>query len=590
MGAAWRFLKTLGRSLVTMLVLGLSLLPLSALLLAFPALASQESVLEDTVGRRRGLLKFSKRIFAVLLGVSLLVVQLAIAVEATAQLPLPERGAYASIARGFLPAPMIMLGQTKREQEQQLKEMKPSPAMEAFFRTPLHEKLPKPMVQHWPVVMLFMYVLDVAVLLFIGRVPFAYNLRNLRVRWLTNGMTALAFLFVIGLLVFLLAFVNGMNDLIENTGVPGNVIVLSDGATDELFSNMELGAIDTLVSLEVDLDPNDRPIPPVRLARDYVEGRDVPLGVAETYYVVNQPIPNTNPPRRRFVQLRTVNSPDLARLVHGIELLPGGQWFEPAPRSPIGCVLGEGIAKKLGEDFGKPQLEPGDHFTLGDMTWRVYGVMKSEGTTVASEIWALRSSLIYIPLGKERITTIVLRTEQGTLEAARAFAHHINERYTQQKLKAYAEPDYFAELTKTNNDFLAAIVVVAAVMAIGGVFGMMTTMFASIAQRIRDVGVLRLLGFKRWQILVSFMLESLLIAVAGGAAGCLLCWLFVDGAAASSTISGGGGGGGKSFAITIRVNAEVVALGMLFAMMMGRLGGLVPALSAMRMSILDALK
>ena len=71
-------------------------------------------------------------------------------------------------------------------------------------------------------------------------------------------------------------------------------------------------------------------------------------------------------------------------------------------------------------------------------------------------------------------------------------------------MKAFSEPDYYAELTKTNKSmFLYVIIILAVIMSIGGVFGMMTTMFASINQRIRDIGVLRLLGFKRWQLLVS---------------------------------------------------------------------------------------
>ena len=234
-------------------------------------------------------------------------------------------------------------------------------------------------------------------------------------------------------------------------------------------------------------------------------------------------MPNSNPPRRRFVQLRSIEDPQVAAAVHNIELYPGGKWFGPAgvdDQSRIQCVLGEGVAGTLGEDSGKKRLAPGDTFTLGDMEWVVAGVMKSEGTTFGSEIWVKRFSLIYQPFGKEKYTTLVMRTEQDTRQASRAMAWHLNKRYTQQKLKAFAEPDYYAELTKTNNFFLTAVVIVAVVMAIGGVFGMMTTMFATIAQRIRDIGVLRLLGFKRWQVTVSFLLESLTVAVIGGALGC----------------------------------------------------------------------
>lgn len=584
----WNIIQSVLWTLATLVVLGFSLLPLSALLLALPVVAPQESVLQDTVRRRSFLRYFASAIFALLTAMTVLIAQLAVSVEITTRLPLPERGPYASIARGFLPAPGVMLGETEKQRNEAMAKM-PSEVQE-FFRTPLHEKLPPAMVQHWPVVVLLMYTFDVVLLFLIGRIPFAYNLRNLRVRWLTNLMTAIAFLFVIGLLVFLLAFVNGMNDLTENTGVPGNVFVLSEGATDELFSNMNYEDFGNTEKVVVDLDPNGRSIPPVRIRTIVRDGRVEWLGSGETYYVVNQPIPNTNPERRRFVQLRTLLDPEISRQVHGLDVKPGGRWLDPVARSPVPCLLGEGIAKTLGGDVGKKSLEPGDTFNLGDMPWEVVGIMKTEGTTFGSEIWAVRSNIIYIPLGKELATTVVMRTDRDTLEASRAFAYHLNHRYTQRRVKAFAEPDYYAELTKTNDTFLSAIVVVAVVMAVGGVFGMMTTMFAAIAQRIRDIGVLRLLGFKRWQIMVSFMIESLAIAVIGGAAACMLCWLFVDGRDAVSTLSSGGGGGGKNFAVRIRVSFEVMALGMLFAMMMGRLGGLVPALSAMRTKILDTLR
>ena len=281
-------------------------------------------------------------------------------------------------------------------------------------------------------------------------------------------------------------------------------------------------------------------------------------------------------------------------MVHNVEFLPGGRWFNEVGvdnDSRIECVLGEGIARTLGEDYGKKALVTGDVFRLGDSDWIVTGIMKSEGTTFGSEIWAKRIDRIFKPFGKDTFSTLVLRSEKESLEASRAIANYLSKRYTQQKLKAFAEPDYYAELTKTNNTFLVAIIIVCIVMAIGGVFGMMTTMFASIAQRIRDIGVLRLLGFKRWQVMVSFMLESLTIALIGGLAGVVLAWLFADGRSTVSTLSGGSAGPtGKSVALKIVVSPEVMAMGLLFALAMGRLGGLVPALSAMQKKILDSLR
>jgi putative ABC transport system permease protein len=588
-----RLLARVGSLLTTLFVLGLSLLPLSCLLLAFPALNRQESVLTDSVGPAGWLRRTAGRLFALMAGLVVLLTVMAVSVEAVTRLPLPEHGSFAVIAKKFMPAPMGFMGKTAREQEEAVAKL-PPPAQE-FVKTPLYERLPPVMSEHWPFVVLGVYALDLVILLFIGKVPLAYNLRNVRVRWKTNVMTAFAFAAVIGLLTFLLAFVNGMNNLTENTGVPGNVFVLSDGSTDELFSNLGYGDLDNVERVLVDLDEKDRPLKtPVRVKQVEQNGKPVTLASRETYYAINQPIPNSDPPRRRFVQLRSLENAFVAAAVHNIELYPGGQWFGSSgvnDKSQIQCVLGEGVAGVLGEDQGKKRLGPGDVFTLGEVEWVVTGIMKTEGTTFGSEIWVKRFSRVYQPFGKEKYTTLVMRTDADTKEAAKAMAHHLSKRYTQQKLKAFAEPDYYAELTKTNDFFLTAVIVVAVVMAIGGVFGMMTTMFASIAQRIKDIGVLRLLGFKRWQVMVSFLLESLTIAVIGGALGCLLAWGLADGKSTTSTLSGGGGGpGGKSFALTIDVDTQVMAMGMLFTLVMGRLGGLVPALTAMRMKILESLR
>ncbi|MGL6072676.1 MAG: ABC transporter permease [Fimbriiglobus sp.] len=588
---------------VTVFLLALSLLPLSALLMAFPAINPSESVLSETTGRESMLRRILLRITALITALIVLLAVFGISVELvtrfqenTGEMFLSERGQFNSISKAFMPAPSMMMGKTQRQKDEALSKMPPE--MQEFMKTPLHEKMPPAFVNYWPLVIFVMYILDIFLLLAVGKVPLRYNLRNLRVRWLTNAMTCFCFVFVIALLVFLLAFVSGMNNLTENTGSPGNVFVLSDGATDELFSNLGYGDLDNVERAVATLDTKDRLMQtPVAVGKmKNREGRDVAMASKETYYSINQPIAGTNPPRRRFVSLRTLEDPDIAERVHDVELFPGGRWFSMSgvdQQSRIECVLGEGIAKTLGADLAraKGMMEVGDEFQLGDMTWVVTGIMKSEGKTFGSEIWAKRFNRITEPFGKTSYSTLILRTDANTKAASTILAHELSKRYTQQKLKAFSEPDYYAELTKTNNEFLVVIVIVAVVMSIGGVFGMMTTMFASIAQRIRDIGVLRLLGFKRWQVMISFMLESLAIALIGGSIGALLIRLFADGKGSTSTLSGGGGGpGGKSVAITIDVNFEVVVLGLLFALAMGRLGGLVPALSAMRMKILESLR
>jgi ABC-type antimicrobial peptide transport system permease subunit len=113
-------------------------------------------------------------------------------------------------------------------------------------------------------------------------------------------------------------------------------------------------------------------------------------------------------------------------------------------------------------------------------------------------------------------------------------------------------------------------------------------MFAAISQRIKDIGVLRILGFASWQILVSFLLESLVIALVGGLLGCALGYL-ANGWSASSIV-GSGQGGGKSVVLKLVVDANTLATGMLLTLVMGGLGGLLPALSAMRLKPLDSLR
>ena len=586
-------LYKVGLLLGTALLLGLSLLPLSVLLFAFPAIVPQESVLNDTISDKRSWLRRTLgRFFSLITAVAILLGLMVLSVEIVTQLPLPEKGSFAVLVKTMLPAPSSFMGEDKEAQDKALAAI-PDTNLRKFLATPVHKQLPPAMVQHWQFVILTMYFLDVLLLMFVGKVPLAYNLRNVRVRWKMNLLTVIAFTAVIGLLSFLLAFVNGMNNMSQNSGVPGNVFVLSDGSTDEIFSNLPKDGMDKASRVKVTLDSKNRRLPaPLTIKQIDRNGEPVYMASEETYYTVNQAVPNSS--RRRFLQLRAMQNAEIAAAVHNVELYPGGEWFRDVGvdnQSRIQCVLGEGIAQTLAEDQGKPILEIGDTFELGEMTWVVTGIMKSAGTTFGSEIWAKSFSRLWNPFGKDKPTTYVLRTNFDSVEAARAFAHHLTQRYEGDELKAYAEPDYYAELTKTNNTFLVATVIVAVVMAIGGVFGMMTTLFASIAQRIRDIGVLRLIGFKRWQITVSFLLESLTLAFLGGITGIAIAWLLADGRTSTSTLSGGGGGpGGKSIALTIDVDIQVMAMGMLFALAMGRIGGLVPALSAMRIKVLDSLR
>src|SRR5574340_597851 len=254
-------------------------------------------------------------------------------------------------------------------------------------------------------------------LLLLGRVPLSYNLRNLTVRWRTTLITALAFTLSIALLTVMLAFVNGMDRLTENSGRADNVLVMTDRAPDEVMSNLDVGDL-----AEIEHQPQVR----------RVSGR--PMASRETYLVVNQFIPGgvAGLQGRRFLQLRGIDDPQMAATVHDLQLRPGSERFSaagvreasgaedrPGATTVIECVMGEGAARELGHERSSDEaaqsgkaspLVVGDTFTLGKRTWLVVGILDSSGSMFNSEVWAKRSLVAEI-FGKNTYTTLVLRAD-----------------------------------------------------------------------------------------------------------------------------------------------------------------------------------
>lgn len=477
------------------------------------------------------------------------------------------------------------------------------------------------------------------ILLAIGKVPLSYNLMNLKTRWLTTVYTVGSFVLVVGIQIMLLAFVNGMYAMTESSGQPGNVLILSEGSTDEAFSN--LGFAD---GSEIETQDG--------IARDE-NGRS--MVSRETYLGISQQLTDrkTGQPKRRFLQVRGVDDPAMSVKVHGRKMLPGGEFFsESGVReisasgdTAIEAMLGEAIARELGSDRTeemlatakrKDRLDVGDTFKIGERLWYVTGVLKSTGTVYDSEVWT-RQSQVGPLFGKSTYTTFCVRArpdyrkdQRKALIASRITSAKkafddavelkkadkdaptpqrltIREDYSEQQwgaelLREYfateyktaavspqVEETYFANLSATNVQFLFMSLIVAFIMSMGGLFGVMNTMFAAISQRTKDIGVLRLLGFKRWQILVSFLLESLVLALVGGAIGCAVGCL-ADGFTANSIVTGGPGGGGKFVVLRLTVDASTIAVGMMMSLAIGFFGGLIPSWCAMRLTALEALR
>ena len=357
----------------------------------------------------------------------------------------------------------------------------------------------------------------------INRVPLRYTYGISPVRWKTTLLTALAFTLVISLLVVMLAFVNGMRRLTDGTGLPNNVLVLSDGATDESFSNLSASDLAEIESLR-------------RSSNDAQTG--LPLTSRETYLIVTQPLPNAKGPvHRRFLQVRGIENPALAAKVHGVDLQPEGKWFSTAGVQEVSAGEAPAIQAVLGDGVGpgtRGRSHPGaarrraQSRPIGSGRYvphrpafvdrhRAFGLVRLD-----VQLRSLGQAIADRPLIRQRATS------PRYWSAARTPKPRANSRSSSPTTtrRSPSTPRSNATTTracrKRTSSSRWAIGFVTLVMAVGGAFGVANTMFAAISQRTKDIGVLRLLGYARWQILVSFLLESLAIGLVGGLVGCLL--------------------------------------------------------------------
>ena len=381
-------------------------------------------------------------------------------------------------------------------------------------------------------------------------VPLSYSYRNLIVRWRTTLMTASGFTLVVTALIVMLAFVNGVRTVCAGSGQPENVVVMKEGNFDEVLSQLE-----SRLAFQIEAIPH--------VARD-AHGR--PLSSRELFMAVTQWDERSG--KYHQVQIRGVYP--VAREVHSQVKIVRGRMFRRNRRE---IVLGAGMARQQ-------DLDVGDTLPLGQEAWEVVGVFTAAGSAFESEAWCDLDQLAGLFRREGIYSSVILRTASPAA-AARAVDYLEDNRAL--AVQAQTETDYYRQQAEQTDMIRAGAVVVSVFMAIGAVFGVMNTMFAAIAERVKDIAVMRLLGFRRMEILASFLLESLLIAAFGGAVGTLLGYA-VNGLTLSTAL------GAKSIAFAFTVDGPILAIGAIFSLAMGVVGGLLPALSAMRIAPLEAMR
>jgi ABC-type antimicrobial peptide transport system permease subunit len=213
--------------------------------------------------------------------------------------------------------------------------------------------------------------------------------------------------------------------------------------------------------------------------------------------------------------------------------------------------------------------------------WTVVGIMDANGSAQNSEIWG---DLNQVGADLQRVAVLSSAlVEARDQVAAKALVNDISNDQRLQ-LSAISEREYYERQTASAAPIQATGIMVAIIMAVGSSFAAMNTMYAAVARRARDIGTLRVLGFSRISILFSFFVESVLLAGLGGLLGCLLV-IPLNGATTAV-----GNANFSETAFSLHVTPQIMITGVVFAIVLGAVGGLLPARTAARKEILTALR
>ena len=384
--------------------------------------------------------------------------------------------------------------------------------------------------------------------------PLSYNVRNLSQRWKVTLLAIFGIGLVVAVFVTLLSMVAGFRIALRSTGSPLNGIVTQRGSMSELTSWINIGDANVIM-----VDP--------RVARD---SNGKPLASCEVVVLTNRPRRADNQPAN--ITFRGV-SPSAFQVRNGVKIV-AGRSFTPGLYE---VIVGKKIADRV------TGLDIGDTISIQKKDWKVVGLFTADGSSFESEIWGDYDAMAPAIGRNGGCESLTLRLTDPKLLPAFDRDIRANPRV---QLQIDSEPKYYENLAGGTADALLGLAgFVAVVMGIGAVFGAMNTMYAIVSQRTREIGTLRALGFSRFSILFSFVLESVLLALVGGVLGCLVAF----------TMNGYTAGTGQTasfseLAFAFKITPQVLIFGMVFAVLMGFVGGLLPAFRASRMPITRALR
>jgi putative ABC transport system permease protein len=387
------------------------------------------------------------------------------------------------------------------------------------------------------------------------KIPFVYNARSVLQRPTSTAFTAVGIALVVAVFIGMLALANGFRAALARTGSDSNALVLRRGADAELSSGIDRETANLIASSpHVALAPDGRPlvspevyvlIPLVRLGNDSTSiGNVVVRGISEKAWEVRQNV----------------------AVVAGQRPTSG--------RSEI--CLGTKLVNRY------PHTAIGDKIHFAGRNWDVVCHFSAGGSAFESEIWGENEQFMPVFRGQAfQSVSFRLKDPAAFEEAKRAL-----EADKRIQVDVHRESTFYVEQSKLLGNILQFLaIVITSIMAVGAIFGAVNTMYAAVAGRTPEIAVLLTLGFHPRSVLASFLVESAIIAAIGGVLGCLLA-LPVNGFVASTT-------NWMSFseiAFNFRVTPGLLLAGMVFAIVMGVLGGFFPARRAAKLPVVQALR
>jgi putative ABC transport system permease protein len=386
------------------------------------------------------------------------------------------------------------------------------------------------------------------------KIPLKYIIRNLATRRLTTGITILGIALVVFVFAAVLMMAYGVQKTLVATGSDDNVLVARKAANGEISSIIDQATAAVILSLpHVAKTPEGKPI-----------ASGEPVVVINLNKIEGDGLSN--------VTVRGV-SPEAFTLRPQVKLKEG-RLFNWGARE---LITGVAIEKRFaGAKIGDVVKFAGDN-------WTVVGTFDSDGSGFDSEMWGDANQLLDA-FNRRSFSTLTFRLDRP--ESFSDFVTAFNKEPRLQQFEPKIEKQYFEEQSELLAGFIRILgIFITVIFSAGATIGAMITMYAAVANRTVEVGTLRALGFRRRSVLAAFLTESLLLSLIGGVGG-----LFFASFLQFFTISTLNFGSFSEIAFSFALSPSIVVLSILFAILMGFVGGFLPSVRAARLNIVNALR